>query len=56
MLVLGHSIFNRSCKTNVGELAARYGGGGHRGAGSVSLMDDPEQQIRMILAELKANG
>jgi len=56
MLVLGHSIFNRSCKTNVGELAARYGGGGHRGAGSVALMEDPEQQIRMILAELKANG
>jgi hypothetical protein len=56
MLVLGHSIFNRTCKTNVGELAARYGGGGHRGAGSVPLMDDPEQQIRMILAELKAKG
>jgi hypothetical protein len=56
MLVLGHSIFNRSCKTNVGELAARYGGGGHRGAGSIPLMDDPEQQVRMILAELKANG
>ncbi len=56
MLVLGHSIFNRGCKTNVGELAARYGGGGHRGAGSVALMDDPEQQIQLILAELKANG
>ena len=56
MLVLGHSIFNRSCKTNVGELAARYGGGGHRGAGSIPLMEDPEQQIRMVLAELKANG
>jgi hypothetical protein len=56
MLVLGHSIFNRSCKTNVGELAARYGGGGHRGAASIPLMDDPEQQIRMVLAELKANG
>lgn len=56
MLVLGHSIFNRSCKTNVGELAARYGGGGHVGAGSIPLMDDPEQQIRMVLAELKAKG
>ena len=56
MLVLGHSIFNRSCNTNVGELAARYGGGGHRGAGSVALMEDPEQQIRMVIAELKANG
>ena len=56
MLVLGHSIFNRSCKTNVGELAARYGGGGHRGAASVPLVDDPEQQIAMVVAELKANG
>jgi hypothetical protein len=57
MMVLGHSIFNRSCKTNVGELAARYGGGGHTGAGSAPLMDDDaEQQLRMVLAELKANG
>lgn len=56
MMLVGHSIFNRTCRTNVGELAARYGGGGHRGAGSIPLMEDPEQQIRMILAELKANG
>ena len=56
MLVLGHSIFNRTCNTNVGELAARYGGGGHRGAASIPLMDEPEQQVRMVLAELKANG
>lgn len=56
MLLLGHSIFNRTCKTNVGELAARYGGGGHRGAGSIPLMDEPDQQIRMVVNELKANG
>ena len=56
MMTLGHSIFNRTCRTDVGELAARYGGGGHRGAGSVPLIDDPDQQIQMIVAELKANG
>jgi hypothetical protein len=56
MLLLGHSIFNRTCKTNVGELAARYGGGGHKGAGSIPLMDEPEQQIEMVVRELKANG
>jgi hypothetical protein len=56
MLVLGHSIFNRTCKTNVGELAARYGGGGHQGAASIPLMEEPEQQIRLVLAELKAHG
>ncbi len=57
MVVLGHSIFNRTCKTNVGELAARYGGGGHAGAGSIPMTDDDaEQQIQMIIGELKANG
>lgn len=53
MLTLGHSIFNRTCRTDVGELAARYGGGGHRGAGSIPLMEDPDMQIQMILAELR---
>ena len=38
------------------ELAARYGGGGHKGAGSIPLMDEPEQQIAMVVRELKANG
>lgn len=38
---LGHSIFNRTCDVNVGELLARYGGGGHRGAGS-SRIDPPD--------------
>ena len=56
MLLLGHSIFRRTCRTNVGELAARYGGGGHRGAASVPLMSEPDQQIAMIVGELKANG
>jgi len=56
MLLVGHSIFNRTCRTNVGELAARYGGGGHKGAGSIPLMDEPDQQIRMVVSELKANG
>lgn len=56
MVLLGHSIFNRTCKTNVGDLAARYGGGGHRGAGSIPLKSDADEQIAMILAELRANG
>ena len=35
--VAGHSIFNRTSRTNVGELMSRYGGGGHRGAGTASF-------------------
>ncbi|MCP4106023.1 MAG: exopolyphosphatase [Desulfobacteraceae bacterium] len=34
---LGHSIFNPNCNVNVGELLSRFGGGGHRGAGSCSF-------------------
>jgi hypothetical protein len=56
MLILGQSIFRRTCKTNLGELAARYGGGGHRGAGSIPLISEPDQQIQMVISELKANG
>lgn len=56
MLTLGHSVLDRTCRTNVGDLAARYGGGGHQGAGSIKLIEDPEYQIAAIVAELKANG
>lgn len=31
---IGHSIVNRGCRVNVGQLLAQYGGGGHRGAGA----------------------
>lgn len=36
-VVAGHSIFNRTSRTNIGWLMSRYGGGGHRGAGSCLL-------------------
>ena len=34
---IGHSILNRSCDVNVGELCRNYGGGGHVGAGACVL-------------------
>ncbi len=54
MLTLGHSIINRECETNLGELAARFGGGGHRGAASIQLGDDADRVIAAILDELRA--
>ena len=56
MCTLGHSILNRTCQTNVGELAARYGGGGHKGAASIKLTEEPDYQVAMIVGELQANG
>ena len=54
---VGHSIFNRTCKTNVGELMAKHGGGGHRGAGTCQpTMDVAEDAVKDILETLKANG
>lgn len=57
MVTVGHSIFNRTCHTSIGELMSRYGGGGHVGAGSapVSVML-ADQKILEIVDTLKANG
>ena len=54
---VGHSIFNRTCKTNVGDLMAKHGGGGHKGAGTCQpVMDKAEDAVKDILETLKANG
>lgn len=54
---VGHSIFNRTCNTSVGELMSKYGGGGHRGAGTCVLpLDKAADAIEEILFELQANG
>lgn len=54
---VGHSIFNRTCNTSVGELMSRWGGGGHRGAGTCVLpLEKAADAIDEILFELQANG
>ncbi|HEY3319611.1 MAG TPA: exopolyphosphatase [Planctomycetota bacterium] len=54
VVAAGHSIFNRTCKVNVGQLLAKYGGGGHVGAGTTQLKPDvAEAQIKEIIAALK---
>lgn len=56
-VAVGHSIFNRTCRTKVGELMSSYGGGGHRGAGTCVLaLERAEQQLAEIVATLKAAG
>jgi oligoribonuclease NrnB/cAMP/cGMP phosphodiesterase (DHH superfamily) len=54
---VGHSILNRTCRTNVGDLMARYGGGGHVGAGTCQPKTmESKRVLREILATLKDNG
>lgn len=53
---VGHSIINRSCNVNVGELMAEIDGGGHRAAGSCSFHDSrAEEVLEKIVARLKEN-
>jgi len=54
---LGHSIFNRTSNTDVGKLMDRYGGGGHRGAGTCQLpVAEADSKIREIIEKCKRDG
>lgn len=54
---VGHSIFNRSSRTTVGILMSKYGGGGHKGAGTCLLpADEADAKIAEIIEQLKKDG
>lgn len=54
---VGHSILNRTCKTNVGELLMEYSGGGHFGAGTCQPSpEDADRVVAEIVKTLKENG
>ncbi|HET8798813.1 MAG TPA: exopolyphosphatase [Thermoanaerobaculia bacterium] len=54
---VGHSIFNRTSKTDVGALMNRYGGGGHRGAGTCQLpLAEADAKIAEIVAAIRRDG
>jgi hypothetical protein len=44
---IGHSIINNNCRVNVGGLLAKYGGGGHRGAGACFL-DNAQADAKIL--------
>ncbi|MEN8223325.1 MAG: exopolyphosphatase [Acidobacteriota bacterium] len=56
ILSVGHSIFNRKCRVHCGKLVARFGGGGHFGAGSCSCDEGVfEDSKDSIISTLKKN-
>ena len=53
----GKSIFDRSSKTNVGELMLKYGGGGHQAAGTCQVDNDKaEAVLKELIAAINADG
>jgi nanoRNase/pAp phosphatase (c-di-AMP/oligoRNAs hydrolase) len=45
VVAAGHSIFNKSCSINIGELMDSYGGGGHFGAGTCQIPPDAAENV-----------
>jgi nanoRNase/pAp phosphatase (c-di-AMP/oligoRNAs hydrolase) len=56
-LPIGKSIFDRTSKTNIGELALKYGGGGHLNAGTCQVPnEDADDIVLELVAEINQNG
>jgi len=54
VVALGHSIFNRTCKVDLGRLLREYGGGGHRGAGTCQFdTAQADDKLTELLARLR---
>ena len=52
-VMIGKSILNKASQVNIGELCLRYGGGGHRNAGTCQLDNDTvDKQLPEIIAAL----
>lgn len=56
-IAVGHSILNRTSKTNVGALLLRYGGGGHFQVGTCQVpYEDADRVIAELVEEMKRDG
>ena len=57
VLAIGKSITNRTSKTNVGELALSYGGGGHENAGTCQVEnEDAERVLGELIDKINKDG
>lgn len=57
VLAIGKSIFNKTSKTDIGELTLKYGGGGHENAGTCQVDNEKAEEIlKEIIAQINADG
>jgi nanoRNase/pAp phosphatase (c-di-AMP/oligoRNAs hydrolase) len=53
----GHSVLNKTCKTNIGNLMLQHGGGGHQMVGTCQVpIETWEDSLASIVEEMKLNG
>ncbi|MCL1859417.1 MAG: exopolyphosphatase [Oscillospiraceae bacterium] len=56
-IAVGHSILNRTSKTDVGSLLLKYGGGGHKQVGTCQVLyDDCDKTLKELLEKINADG
>jgi len=56
-IAVGHSVLNRTCKTNVGALMLKYGGGGHFQVGTCQVpYEDADKVIEEFISSMKADN
>lgn len=54
VFAVGHSIINRTCKSDIGSLMLKYGGGGHRQVGTCQVpYEDADKTLQELLSALK---
>ncbi|MBF0589426.1 MAG: exopolyphosphatase [Magnetococcales bacterium] len=57
VFAIGKSILNRSSNTHIGELALKYGGGGHANAGTCQVDNDQATTVLPeLIAKITADG
>jgi len=57
VFAVGHSIFNRTSKTDVGSLMLRHGGGGHQQSGTCQISyDDADRVLKKLIAQMNQDG
>lgn len=57
VFTVGYSILNRSCKTDIGSLMLKYGGGGHKQVGTCQVpTEKAEETLKSIVDTLIADN
>jgi nanoRNase/pAp phosphatase (c-di-AMP/oligoRNAs hydrolase) len=57
VFTVGKSIFNRTSKTNIGELMYEYGGGGHANAGTCQIEHErADEVLQELIKRINADG
>jgi len=57
VITCGHSITNRTSKTDVGALMLAHGGGGHRAVGTCQVPEDKADEVlEELVAKMNADG